>query len=141
MKKTLREWFSYYEKKTHEKHVNPVGYKTVFDEEKGYCQFRIKDRDLLVYECCGDGLFWCNFAFNFAKKHDLERIVTICTRDIIPYVRRMGGHVVRKKERPNTDKGLDIYGVTKYGEFRCFPIWRNNKTERNAYCIVCEVKQ
>lgn len=139
MKKTLREWFDFYEKKTKEKHINLDKYKTLFDEEKGYCQFCIQGNDLMIHECCGDGLFWCKYAFDFAKEHSLKRIVTLCTRNILPYIRRMNGVIKHKEVRQFTNNGLEIYGISPYGKFRCFPVWRNEDTKRNAYCVVCEV--
>lgn len=139
---SFEEWVKRYEEKSGDKHVVPKGSRTIWDEEKGYAQFLLSaDKQLLaIEETCGDGKFWYNWAIQFCREHNIARFCTTCTRNILPYLRGMGGKITKKEIQPERHNGYKIEGVTHEGlRFFCWPRWWDEEKQRNAYYVVVEV--
>lgn len=139
---TFEEWVAVYEKKSGDAHKVPQGSFTLWDERRGYAQFLLsEDKKLLITEeTCGDGKFWYEWAINFCREHDIPKFCTTCTRKILPYLRGMGGKIIKQEIQTERHNGYKIEGVTHEGlRFFCWPRWWDEEKQRNAYYVVVEV--
>lgn len=102
MSRTLEEWIRIYEKKTSEKFNPKSDRQLVFDSEKGFCQLKISEGKLFVYQVCGDGKHWRNFSEYVARNLGIKACVTYCVRkNIRAFIRLLGYHITKTKEKNN----------------------------------------
>ncbi len=90
--KTLAEWIILYESKTNDKVELPKGFQLYFLPERGFCQYKvdIDNKMLIVYQLCGDAKFWRDVGELICLVNKLDSISTICTRNILAYIRFWG---------------------------------------------------
>lgn len=140
---SFEEWVKRYEEKTGDKHEVPKGFRTIFDERRGYAQFMLSaDKTTLVMEeVSGDGRFWYLWAIKFCRDYKVKKLCITCTRNIFAYLRGIGKCKITKKEiQPERHNGYKIEGVTHEGlRFFCWPRWWDEEKQRNAYYVVVEV--
>lgn len=139
---TFEEWVKVYEEKTGDEHTCPEGFTTLFDEEKGYAQYGVSvDRKTLyVYEACGDGKYWYDLGVKYCKDHNIPKMITICTRHILPYLRLLKFKIEKKEIQAHRHNGYKIEGINHLGNrFYCWPAWWSETKQENAYYVVSEV--
>ena len=145
--RTIKEWIALYEKKSGDRHDVPNGTIMLSDLDKGFAVFGVfPDKStLLVYETCGNGVYWYMKCMDICREHGIPRLMTICTREILPYLRLMKGTITEKSIEKKTGRGIHFYayhirGVTCKGKpFECFGAWYDHKKQRSAYFVVTEV--
>ena len=94
---SLKEWIKIYEDKTGDTFGVPEGYRFFYMAERGFASMKpdFKTRLMVVYQVCGDGKFWRDFAeLTFAVPLGLDAVCTICTRPIKPYIRGFGWEIL-----------------------------------------------
>lgn len=94
---SLKEWIKIYEDKTGDTFGIPEGYRFFYMAERGFASMKpdFKTRLMVVYQVCGDGKFWRDFAeMTFAVPLGLDAVCTICTRPIKPYIRGFGWEIL-----------------------------------------------
>lgn len=92
--KTLQEWLDIYSKKTGDTVVlNDPARHLFYLPERGFCQLSLdfKKSRLIIWEVCGDGKFWHDFALMEADGQGLSSMCTTTTRNIRAYLRWLGG--------------------------------------------------
>nr|DAY12444.1 MAG TPA: hypothetical protein [Caudoviricetes sp.] len=96
--RTLAEWIEVYEKKTGDKFSVPKGYGLSYLAERGFAQMRLdyKTKMIVIYQVCGDGKFWRDYAELYAAGIGFECVATMCTRSIKPYIRAFGWKIERE---------------------------------------------
>lgn len=91
MVRTLEQWIEVYCKKTKDIFNVPIGYNVAYHPSRGFCVYALQDNVCAIYEACGDGRFWKDFAEAeciFSGKANV--LGTICNRHIKPYLRLIG---------------------------------------------------
>lgn len=135
---SLKEWIKIYEEKTGDNFGLPEGYRLFYMAERGFASMKpdLKTRLMVVYQVCGDGKFWRDYAeLTFAVPMGLDAVCTICTRPIRPYIRGFGweildeqckdgqyrflcqdstGRAVMITHKDEQENGLPEYWVTHY---------------------------
>lgn len=98
--KSLKEWLSIYENKTGDRAELPYGYRLCYLAERGFASMKpdIEGKMMVVYQVCGDGKFWRDYAEMMAAGMGLDCVGTICTRAIEPYIRSFGWEILSKTE-------------------------------------------
>lgn len=94
---SLREWVKIYEEKTGDNFDLPEGYRLFYMAERGFASMKpdLKTGLMVVYQVCGDGKFWRDYAeLTFAVPMGLDAVCTICTRPIRPYIRGFGWEIL-----------------------------------------------
>jgi hypothetical protein len=155
--KTLQEWIDFYEQKTGDKFSVPKGYGLNYLAERGFALMKLdyERKMVVVYQVCGDGKFWHDYAELYAAGAGLECVATMCTRSIRPYIRAFGWkiakeyHCINNKSNPGKvesrylcsdsigrpivitlcgyeDNGNEDYWVTHYLNTREAPILEIN---------------
>lgn len=139
-KMTLNEWIKKYEEKTGDEHCTPDGFELVFDEEKGYAQYKHDGNILFVYEACGDGKFWYQVVgVELAKKLGAKWIATICTRKIRPYMRLMGMKLTEERKL-DFHGAISGTGINHLGnKLIVMPAWYDETKNSLAYYVYSEV--
>ena len=145
--KTFEEWVEIYEKKSGDKHEVPHRAITLFDSSRGFLVFTVfPDKSaLLVCETCGDGVYWYEKCIKICREHNIPKLMTICTRKIIPYIKLMRGTITEKKIEKKIAGNKHFYayrikGVNHFGKpFDCFGAWYDHEKRRSAYYVVTEV--
>ena len=56
--RTIDEWIRIYEKKTTELFSPHPDYKLLYIPERGFCEIRISDKMVSIYQMCGCGVYW-----------------------------------------------------------------------------------
>ena len=87
--KTLYDYVKEYEEKTGEEFQTPQGFTLFFVPERGFAQMRIFEGMVVVYQVCGDLLFWFDFAKVMAASNGCYCVITKCVRHVLPYIRRL----------------------------------------------------
>lgn len=144
MSRTFEEWIGLYEQKTGDKHSCPDGFTTLYDVEKGYAQYKYDavGSRLHIYEACGDGKYWYDLGIRICRDHNIEAIITICTRKIKPYLRTMKFKVEKQTLLPDRHDGYRFEGTNHIGQrFVIFPAWWNEDLQMNAYYVVTFVNE
>lgn len=137
---TLEQWIDRYETKSGDKHLIPDGYQTLYDEQKGYAQVRVDGEFISVLEVCGDGRYWYNKAIEIARDNKCRWLHTFCVRNILPYIRLMGGKWTEKSEMPTFHDAIKGQGVNHLGnKFIVIPAWYDNDKKAVAYNVYSEV--
>lgn len=94
--KSLKEWVELYEAKTGDKAEVPNGFCLFYLAERGFAsmKFDLEGQMVIIYQTCGDGKFWRDFAEMKAVEYGLDCIGTICTRPIRAYIRAFGWEIL-----------------------------------------------
>lgn len=97
--RVLRDWIKLYESKTKDRADLPAGYRLFYLAERGFASMKpdIKGKMMLVYQVCGDIKFWHDFAELRASEAGLDKLCTICTRHIKPYIRNFGWEILTEQ--------------------------------------------
>ncbi len=95
--KTLYDYVKEYEEKTGEEFQTPQGFTLFFLPERGFAQMRIYEGMVVVFQVCGDLLFWFDFAKVMAASNGCKCVITTCIRHILPYIRKLRCHIVKKE--------------------------------------------
>lgn len=137
---TFEEYIKVYETKTGDKHICPSGYTTLYDKDKGYAQYKVENNRLWVYEVCGDGKYWYSLGIRMCKDHNIPYLCTICTRDILPYIRLMKGKITKKEIQPERNNAYRLEGVNHLGlRFFVWAAWWDGEKQQHAYYVISEV--
>lgn len=99
---SLKEWIKIYEEKTGDNFGVPNGYRLFYMAERGFASMKpdLKTRLMVVYQVCGDGKFWRDYAeLTFAVPMGLDAVCTICTRPIKPYIRGFGWEILDEQHK------------------------------------------
>lgn len=98
--KSLKQWVKLYEEKTKDRVELPYGYRLCYLAERGFCMLKpdVEGKMMVVYQVCGDGKFWRDYAELMAAAMGLECVGTICTREIEPYIRSFGWEILSMSE-------------------------------------------
>lgn len=94
----LKEYVKIYEKKTNDKFKLPKGFKIYYLADRGFCEFKAdkENNTVMVYQMCGDILFWRDIGELLACQNNLKYLSTICTVHIKPYLRLLGFKIVKE---------------------------------------------
>lgn len=142
MSKTFEEWVKAYEEKTGDEHYTPEGFTVLYDKDRGYAQYYVDKgyNFMYVYEACGDGRYWYDVGIKICRDYNVPKMITICTRHILPYLRLMQFKIEKKIVQPHRHNGYKIEGKNHLGNnFWCWPAWWDEKKQCNAYYVVSEV--
>lgn len=138
---TLNEYIKKYEQKTKEKFKPKEGFKLFYLPERGFCEIAItqKNKMLMIYQLCGDGKFWRDFALVLAQTLKIKKFGTICIRKNIEAYIRLWGFKITKKE-PLNDGSFIYKAENKEGnKARISPIRIHEDTSRISYLVTWEV--
>lgn len=107
--KSLQEWIDFYELKTGDKFYIPQGYGLIYLAERGFALMKLEaeSKMIFVYQVCGDGKFWHDYAELYAAGVGFECVATMCTRSIRPYIRAFGWKIEKEFNciSPDTNPG------------------------------------
>lgn len=97
--KSLQEWVKIYEEKTGDRAELPYGYRLLYLAERGFASMKpdIEGKMMIVYQVCGDGKFFRDYAELTAAAMGLDCVATICTRAIRPYIRSFGWQILSEQ--------------------------------------------
>lgn len=98
--KSLQEYLKIYKEKTGDNPMVPWGYRLLYLAERGFATMKpdIEGKMMIVYQTCGDGKFWRDYAELMAAGMGFDCVGTICTRAIEPYIRSFGWEILSKSE-------------------------------------------
>ena len=98
--KSLQEYLKIYKEKTGDNPMVPWGYRLLYLAERGFAIMKpdIEGKMMIVYQVCGDGKFWRDWAELEAACMGFDCVGTICTRAIEPYIRSFGWEILSKSE-------------------------------------------
>lgn len=124
---TLEDYIKQYEVRTKEKFVPHPGFKLFYLPDRGFCEYRVTEDLVMIYQLSGDGRFWRDYGLLLAQLTHCSHLGTICVRDNIKAYIRFWGYVVdREEELPN---GLVRYHC-KHKETGkaglCSPAWEDS---------------
>lgn len=103
--RSLQEWIEFYERKTGDKFSVPQGYGLNYLAERGFAQMMLDDKNkmVVVYQVCGDGKFWHDYAEMCAAGAGFDCVATMCTRPIRPYIRAFGWKIEKEYHYLNNE--------------------------------------
>lgn len=98
--KSLNDWIKIYKDKTGDSFSLPMNYRLLYLAERGFATMKpdIEGKMMVVYQVCGDGKFFRDYAELMAAGMGLDCVGTICTRPIEPYIRSFGWEILSKTE-------------------------------------------
>lgn len=139
MRKSFEEWVRMFEAKTG-KPFKRSHVKMFYYPEKGFCEIGVdrKNNIVVLYQVCGDGMFWRRMAEVIADALGIPCCGTVALRNVKGYIRRFGYRVDRTEY---TEDGMERYFCTDgYGNHgTCSPAWIDEDTGRWSYFITWEV--
>lgn len=138
--KTLNDWIKKYEDKTKEKFESKKGFKLFYLPERGFCEYRVENDMVMIYQLSGDGKFWRDFGLLLAQLTGCRHMGTICVRNNIKAYIRFWGYEIEQKER--LPEGLVKYHCRQKETGKtavCSPAWTDNEKNLQAYFITWEV--
>lgn len=137
---TLNGYIKKYEKRTKEKFEPKHGFKLFYLPDRGFCEYKITDDMVMIYQLCGDGKFWRDYGVLLAQLTGRKVIGTICIyKNIKAYIRFWGFKIVGSK---NLADGLMKYYVEQKGTGKCgvcSPAWTDREKNIQAYFVTWEV--
>lgn len=123
---TMEEYISIYEHKTGERFQPKPGFTLIYSPDRGFCEYKIADNMIMLYQVCGDGAFFVECAAIMAKVWNLHMIGTIIIRKNIKAVIRRYGHDVIKEIVLGDGSVQYLTKDTETGEKGRFsPAWKN----------------
>lgn len=142
----LEEYIKRYEAKTKDTFRPMEGFKLFFLPERGFCEIRVCEkakgddvRMVQIYQLCGDGRFWRDFANLLAQSLGISHAGSICIRQNIKAYMRFWGFKITKKE-PLNDGSFIYYGKNSEGKLcRLSPICIHEDKKRISYLVTWEV--
>ena len=138
---TFEEYIKIYEKKTKDKFVQNKACKLFYLPERGFCELMVAPNNsmITIYQVCGDGKFWKDFATLFAQILGIKKLGSICIREnILAYI-RLWGYKVTKKE-PLSDGSFIYYAENNEGKkARVAPTYIYDDKTRISYFVTWEV--
>lgn len=112
--RTLEEWIKFYEDKTGDPVLLPVGFQMFWLAERGFCQYKIdvEGKMLIIYQVSGDAKFWHDMGEVICLANNLDYMATICTRNIKAYIRFWQWSIVEEFDINNQKRFIckDING-------------------------------
>lgn len=99
--KSLLEWIQEYEQKTGDTFRYLDGFTTWYIPDRGFCQWKPLDeeRTIFIYNLCNDAKFWRDALECHAMQYGYDRIMAICTRHILPYIKYWGWEIMQDFEK------------------------------------------
>ncbi|MDR1702316.1 MAG: hypothetical protein LBR56_06030 [Sporomusaceae bacterium] len=140
MRLSLDKWIKRYEEKTKDKFETPAGFTLYYLPERGFAQFAVDPttKSLIIYQLCGDALFWHDLGIIMCQQQGLHNLCSICTRNIKPYIRLFGWKIIKEEE---------IEGMKRFyclaadgGNVLITYAWLNEDTGAPNYYVTQEVK-
>ena len=142
---TLEEYIKKYEKKTKDKFKPKNGFKLFYLPDRGFCEIGLtavhadKSVMLVIYQLCGDGKFWRDYATLTAQNLNIKKIGSICIRKNVEAYIRFWGFKITKKE-PLDDGSFIYYAENKDGKTaRLAPVRIHDDPSRISYFVTWEV--
>ena len=141
---TLEEYIKKYEEKTRDKFKPKDGFKLFYLPDRGFCEIGVttvfdKQKMMIIYQLCGDGKFWRDFALLLAQTLKIDKLGSICIRKNIKAYIRFWGFKITKKE-PLNDGSFIYYAQNTEGKTaRLSPIHIHDDTSRISYLVTWEV--
>ena len=135
----LNEWIKKYEDSTGEKFKPHPQFRLFFLPERGFCEYHSDGNLLMIYQLCGDGKFWYDYATLLALLTSCKNIGTICIRKNVKAYIRFWGYKITSID--NLDGGLHRYHcINKYGKKSLLsPAWTDKEKTIQAYYVTWEV--
>ena len=90
MAKTLDEYIQMYEKHTGEKFEFNSSFSFFYEPEHGFCEYRMEDTGLYIWQLCGDLKYWVDIGYKFCKMHELPAMSAYILRKPKPFIRALG---------------------------------------------------
>ena len=141
MEHSLEEYIKIYEQKTKDKFAPNKACKLFYLPERGFCELKVAEDNsmLMIYQLCGDGKFWRDFATLFAQTLGIKALGSICIRENIRAYIRFWGYKITKKE-PLSDGSFIYYAENNEGKKgRVAPIYIHEDKHRISYLVTWEV--
>lgn len=138
---TLEDYIKKYEEKTKDKFKPKDGFKLFYLPDRGFCEIAATQNNtmLMIYQLCGDGKFWRDFALLLAQTLKIDKLGSICIRKNIEAYIRFWEFKITKKE-PLDDGSFIYYAKNKEGKIaRLAPIHIHDDTSRISYLVTWEV--
>lgn len=104
--KSLKDWIELYEAKVKEKAELPSGFSLVYLADRGFTILKpdTESKMMVIYQVCGDGKFWRDYAELKALELGLEVLGSICVRRFAPYIRAFGWELLDTECYINNDE-------------------------------------
>jgi len=141
---TFEEWVKVYEKKSGDTHKVIQGAVTLYDERRGYAQYGVSENKerLIIFEACGDGKHWYETGVVICRDNNIPAILTICIRNIEPYIRALKGKIEKKIPLDDRNGGFRYEGKNHLGKpFYAFPAWWDKEKQCNAYYVISFINE
>lgn len=141
---TLEEYIKLYEKKTKDKFKPKDGFKLFYFPDRGFCEIGVTtvyngQKMMIIYQLCGDGKFWRDYATLTAQNLNIKKIGSICIRKNVEAYIRFWEFKITKKE-PLDDGSFIYYAENKEGKAaRLAPIRIHDDPSRISYFVTWEV--
>lgn len=142
---TLEEYIKKYEEKTKDKFKPKDGFKLFYFPDRGFCEIGVTtvyngQKMMIIYQLCGDGKFWRDYATLTAQNLNIKKIGSICIRKNVEAYIRFWGFKITKKE-PLNDGSFIYYAENKEGKTaRLAPIHiHDDDPSRISYFVTWEV--
>ena len=141
---TLEEYIKLYEKKTKDKFKPKDGFKLFYFPDRGFCEIGVTtvyngQKMMIIYQLCGDGKFWRDYATLTAQNLNIKKIGSICIRKNVEAYIIFWGVKITKKE-PLDNGSFIYYAENKEGKAaRLAPIRIHDDPSRISYFVTWEV--
>lgn len=89
MEKTLEEYIQMYEQHTGEKFEFNSAFSFFFRPEHGFCEYRMEDNGLYIWQLCGDLKYWVDIGYRLCKKFELPAMSAYILRKPKPFIRAL----------------------------------------------------
>ena len=93
--KTLEEYIKMYEKHTIEKLQFNTGFSFFYHPEHGFCEYKIEDTGLYIWQLCGDLKYWVDIGYKVCQKFQLPAMSAYILRHPKPFIRKLGFKIVK----------------------------------------------
>jgi len=137
MNRTLDEWIARYNKKVSERFKRDERFALFYLPDKGFCELGVAPDIVVLWQVCGDGRYWKNFAEDVARKFGKKVCATLCERkEIRAWIKLFGFKSTKTEER----NGFKRYNCT--GKNGAWGMMTEIEIDgrRRAYQVTWEVK-
>lgn len=135
MARTLDEYIRMYEKHTREKFEFNSSFSFFFKPEHGFCEYRIEETGLYIWQLCGDLKYWVDIGYEVCQQMELPALSAYILRHPKPFIRALGFSIVQAEDKDGykryhcKNKSGEKLTATQYGEKFIF-VW-NIRGEKN----------
>ena len=127
--KTLEEYIKMYEKHIKEKFQFNTGFSFFYHPEHGFCEYKIEDTGLYIWQLCGDLKYWVDIGYKVCQQFQLPAMSAYILRHPKPFIRKLGFKIVKTEHEDGyyrfacKNKSGEELVATQHGDKYIF-VWK-----------------